>query len=145
MPCRTAAGSRAPRSGRNTARSPCPDRRSGAASRSSRLRRSSLVLPHDHGRTGARRGPAEVGADTRILHLPAAAFAVVVRVLSLAVRPHRAEIVHVVAQLPHVLNDHADAVRVPLAQVAAAGVVRAPAAQLDRAVAHVLPALALLA
>ena len=83
--------------------------------------------------------------SSHVLHLAAAALAVVVGVLALAVRPDRTGIVDVVAQLAHVLDHHVHAVRVALAQMAAAGVVRPLAAQPDGAVADVVAALALLA
>ena len=90
-------------------------------------------------------GPAQVGGDLAVLHLAAAALAVVVGVLALAVGPDGAGVVDVVAQLAHVLDHHVHAVRVALAEMAAAGVVGPPAAELDGAVADVLAALALLA
>ena len=83
--------------------------------------------------------------SSAVLDLPAAALAVVVGVLALAVGPDRTRIVDVVAQLAHVLDHHVEAVRVALAQMAAAGVVGPLAAEPDRAVAHVVAALALLA
>src|SRR5262249_48087938 len=49
----------------------------------------------------------------------------------------------VVAQLAYVFDHHVHAVRVALAQMAAAGVVGAPAPEPDGAVAHVLAAFAL--
>ena len=78
-------------------------------------------------------GPAEIGADLDIPDLAAAALAVVVGVLALAVGADRAGIVGVVAQLADVLDHHVHAVRVALAQMAAAGVVGPLAAELDRA------------
>ena len=83
--------------------------------------------------------------DLAPLYLPAAALLVVVGVLALAVRPDRTAVVDVVAQLAHVLDHHVHAVRVALAQVPAAGVVGALAAEPDGAVADVLAAFALLA
>src|SRR5207248_9340382 len=56
--------------------------------------------PHDHRRRRRRIGPAEIGADFDILDLAAAALAVVVGVLALAVRPDRAGIIDIAAQLP---------------------------------------------
>src|SRR5437867_542531 len=104
-----------------------------------------LVAPHDHGRAGARHGPAQVGAHLAALHLPAAAFLVVVGVPALAVGTHGAAVVDVVAQLAHVLDHHVHAVRVALAQMPAAGVVGPLAAEADGAVADVLATIALLA
>ena len=49
-----------------------------------------------------------------------------------------AVVVYLVPELPHVLDDHADPVRVALVQLAASGVVGAAASEPDRAVAHVL-------
>src|SRR5437868_13691102 len=95
------------------------------------------AAPHDHRRPRRWVGPAKIGADLDILDLAAAAFLVVVGVLALAVRPDRAGIVDVMAQLPGVLDDHVHAVRIALAQMAAAGVVRPLAAECDRAVADV--------
>src|SRR6185503_19853270 len=103
------------------------------------------TAPHDHGRAGARHGPAEVGGHLAFLHLPAAAFLVVVSVLALAVGTHGAAVVDIVAQLAHVLDHHIHAVRVALAQMPAAGVVGPLAAELDGAVADVVATLALLA
>src|ERR671919_533865 len=102
------------------------------------------IAPHDHGRTGTRHGPAQVGGHLAVLHLPAAAFLVVVGVLALAVGTGGAAVVDVVAQLAHVFDHHVHAVRVALAQMAAAGVVGPPAAEADGAVADIGPALALL-
>ena len=110
--------------------------------------RENELLPaaaHDHRRRGRRIGPAEIGADFDILDLAAAAFAVVVGVLALAVGADRAGIVGVVAQLAGVLDDHVHAVGVALAQMAARGVVGPLAAERDRAVRHVVAALALFA
>ena len=61
--------------------------------------------------------------------LTAAALAVVECVLAPAVGPHRAAVVRIVTQLADVLDHHVDAVRVPLAEVAAAGVVGPRAAE----------------
>src|SRR5262245_47421735 len=101
--------------------------------------------PHDHGRAGARHGPAEVGGHLARLHLPAAALLVVVGVLALAVGTNGTRVVDVVAQLAHVLDHHVHAVRVALAQMPAAGVVGPLAAEADGAVRHVMAAFALLA
>ena len=79
------------------------------------------------------------------LHLPAAALAIIVGVLAFPVRTDRAGIVHVMAQLAHVLDHHVHAVGVPLAQMPARGVVRPPAAQPHGAVGDVVAAFALLA
>src|SRR6185436_12304919 len=98
---------------------------------------------HDHGRAGARHGPAEVSGHLAFLHLPAAALLVVVGVLALAVGTHWAAVVDIVAQLAHVLDHHIHAVRVALAQVSAAGVVGALAAEANGAVRDVLAAFAL--
>src|ERR1051326_4556049 len=101
--------------------------------------------PHHHGRAGAGHGPAEVGGDFDVLRLAAAALAIVIGVAALAVGTDRAAVVHVMAQLAHVLDHHVDAVGVALAQMPAAGVVGSPPAEPDGAVAHVMPAFALLA
>src|SRR6185295_13283972 len=104
-----------------------------------------LAAPHDHGRARAGIGPAQVGRHLAVLDLAAAALAIVVGVLALAVRPDRAGIVGVVPELPHVLDHHVHAVRIALAEMAAAGVVGSPAAQPHGAVGDVVAALALLA
>src|SRR5262249_34935513 len=101
------------------------------------------IAPHDHRRPGARIGPAEVGGHLAVLHLPTAPFLVVVGVPAPAVRADGAAVVDVVAQLAYVFDHHVHAVRVALAQMAAAGVVGAPAPGPDGAVAHVLAAFAL--
>src|SRR5215813_5132843 len=103
-----------------------------------------LPALHNHGRTGAGHGPAEIRTQLGILHLAASAFAVVIGVPALAVGPDRTGIVHVAAQLAHVLDDHVHAVGVALAEVAPRGVVRTPAAELDDATRDVLTALTLL-
>src|SRR5581483_11082262 len=103
------------------------------------------IAPHHHGRAGARHGPAEVGGDLASLDLPAAALPVVVGVPAPAVRADGAAVVGVVPQLAHVLDHHAHAVRVALAQMAAAGVVGPPAAEPDGAVADIPAAVALVA
>src|SRR4029078_3488497 len=100
---------------------------------------------HDHGRASARHGPAQVGGDLAPLDLPASAFLVVVGVLALAVGADGTAVVDVLAQLAHVLDHHVHAVRIALAQMPAAGVVGALAAELDGAVADVLAALTPLA
>src|SRR5215203_5592144 len=104
-----------------------------------------LLVPHDHGRPGARIGPAPVGRHLALLHLAAAALAVVIGVPALAVWPHGTGIVGVMAKLAHVLDHHVQPVRITLAEMTAAGVVGPPAAEPDRAVADILPAVALLA
>src|SRR3546814_20573562 len=71
--------------------------------------------------------------------------AVIVCVLTSAVGTDGTVVVHVAAELADVLDHHVHAVGVTLAQMAAAGVVRPPAAEPHGAVRHVLPALALLA
>src|SRR5919106_5852664 len=91
----------------------------------------------NQGGAGPGRAPAEVGGELDILHLAAAALAIVEGVNAAAALADRAIIVDVVAQLAHVLDHHADAVGVALAQMAAAGVVRPPAAEMDDAVAAV--------
>src|SRR5262245_53090657 len=101
------------------------------------------IAPHDHRRPGARIGPAEVRGHLAVLHLPTAPFLVVVGVPAPAVRADGAAVVDVVAQLAYVFDHHVHAVRVALAQMAAAGVVGAPAPEPDGAVAHVLAAFAL--
>src|SRR5215510_2447620 len=106
---------------------------------------SRSAAPHDHGRAGARHGPAKIGGDLASLHLPAAAFIIVVGVLAFAIRPYRTAVVDVMTQLAHVLDHHVHAVRLALAQMPAAGVVRPPSAEFDGAIADVVPALALLA
>jgi len=102
-----------------------------------------LAAPHAHGRARAGIGPAEIGRQLAVLDLPAAAFAIVVGVPSLAVGPDGARIVGVMAQLAHILDHHVQAVRVAFAEMAAAGVVRPLAAQPDRAIADVVTPLAL--
>src|SRR3954469_11032545 len=92
------------------------------------------TAPHDHGRAGARHGPAEVGGHLAGLHLAAAALLVVVGMLALAVGADRTAVVDIMAQLAHVLDHHVHAVRVTLAQVPAAGVVGPLAAEADGAV-----------
>ena len=79
------------------------------------------------------------------MHLAATSFAIGVGVLPLAVGADWTAVVDVVAKLAHVLDHHVDAVGVALAQVAAAGIVGAPAAEPYRAVADVVAAFALLA
>ena len=76
----------------------------------------------------------------RVLQGPAAALAVVVAVLPLL--PVRAVVVDLAAELAHILDDHVHAVRVGLAEMSAAGVVGARAAEEDRPVGDVVPALA---
>src|SRR3990167_9730655 len=104
-----------------------------------------LLVPHAHGRAGARIGPAHVGRHLALLHLAAAALAVVVGVPALAVGPHGTGIVGIVAELAHILDHHVEAVPITLAEMTAAGVVGPPAADADRAVADIGAAVALLA
>src|SRR5262245_28746329 len=104
-----------------------------------------LLVAHDHGRPGSRIGPAQIGRQLALLDLPAAAFAIVVGVAALAVGPDRTGIVDVVAQLAHVLDHHVLAVGLALAEMAAARIVGPTAAEANRAVADIGPAIALLA
>src|SRR5262249_5138592 len=87
----------------------------------------------------------EIGGHLDVAHLAAAAFAVVIAVDALAVGPTRAIVVGVVAELAHILDHHVEAVRVALAEMAAAGVVGSPPAEADGAVADIVPAFAGLA
>src|SRR5258705_13458280 len=103
------------------------------------------IAPHHHGRTGTRHRPAEIGGDLAALRLATSALTVIIAVPALAVGSDRARVIGITAQLAHVLDHHVHAVRVALAQVAAAGVVRALAAKADGAVADVLTTFALLA
>src|SRR5947207_15317154 len=93
------------------------------------------------GAAEGRHGPAQVHGDLGVLHLTATARRVVVRVHALG--GLRAVVVHGPAELAHVLDHHGHAVGVTLAEMAARGVVGAPAAELDDAARHVLAALAL--
>src|SRR5262244_1769418 len=102
-----------------------------------------LLVVHDEGGAGWRHRPAEIHGDLRVLHLAALARRVVVAVLALG--RAGAVIVDQAAELAHVLDDHAHAVRVALAEVAAGGVVRSLTAQLDDPARHVGAAFALLA
>ena len=52
---------------------------------------------HDHGRTGAWRGPTQIGAYFYILDLSAAAFAIIIGVLAFTVRANRTAVVGLVA------------------------------------------------
>src|SRR5262245_15274958 len=82
--------------------------------------------------------PAHVHRDLGLADLPAAARAVLVRVDALG-RP-RAVVVDGAPELSHVLDHHAHAVGVALAEVSAARVVGPPPAELDRAAGDVVPA-----
>src|ERR1700722_6477546 len=97
------------------------------------------TLAHDHRRRGGRVGPAEIGADLHVFDLAAAAFLVVEIVLSLAVWPHRAGIVDIVAQLAGILDHHVHAVGVALAEMTARSVIGPLAAEGDRAVRYIMP------
>src|SRR3990167_1842224 len=97
----------------------------------------------NHRRAGFGARPAEVHGDLRVLDLPALARRVVVGVLPLG--PARAVVVGRPPQLADILDHQVHPVRVPLAELAAGGVVRAPAAELDDAAGDVGAALALLA
>src|SRR5712691_10197745 len=103
--------------------------------------RASVV--HDESGAGGWHGPAEVHGDPTVLDLAAPTRRVIVAVLSLG--RAGAVVVHAPAELAHVLDDHAHAVRIALAEVAARSVVGPPAAQLDDPARHVRSALALLA
>src|SRR5262249_57917198 len=81
--------------------------------------------------------------DPRVVGPAALARGVVVAVLALG--PAGAGVVGLAAELAHVLDDHRHAVGVALAQMAARGVVRPLAAELDDAARDVPSALALLA
>src|SRR6185503_15512797 len=96
----------------------------------------------DQGRAGRRHRPSEVHGDSGILDLPAAPRRVVVGVLALG--GAGAVVVHRAAELAHVLDHHAHAVGVALAEMAAGGVVGALAPQLDDAAGDIGTALALL-
>ncbi len=104
-----------------------------------------MIYCHDQRRAGRRDRPAEVGGQLHIAHLAAAAFGVVVGMPPLAVRPDRAGVVDLAAQLAGVLDHHVHAVGIALAEVAAGGVVRPRAAELDDARGDVVAALARLA
>src|SRR5262245_54384809 len=108
-------------------------------------RRYALPALHNHGRSGAGHRPAQIGTQLGALHLAASTFAVIIGVLALAVRSHRAGIVHVAAQLANVLDDHIHAVGVALAEMATRSIIRTTAAELDDAAGDVLSALSLLA
>src|SRR6266851_6581319 len=103
----------------------------------------SRLVVHDEGGAGRRHRPAEIHGDPAVLDLAALARRVVVAVLALG--PARAVVVGEPTELAHVLDDHAHAVGVALAEVAARCVVGPPAAELDGPARHVLAALALLA
>src|SRR5207247_6521294 len=91
--------------------------------------REGKLAVHDERGARGRHGPAEVHGDRRVLHLPALARRIVVAVLALG--PAGAVVVHEAAELSHVLDHHAHAVGVALAQMAARGVVRPLASELD--------------
>src|SRR5205807_1282650 len=80
-----------------------------------------------------------------IPHLAAAAFAVIVCMLPLAVGANWARIIGIVAQLAGILDHHVHTVSVALAEMAAAGVVGPPAAELNGAARDIFAALAFLA
>src|SRR3546814_2367980 len=85
--------------------------------------------------------PAEIRRYVHVPDLTAAAVgAVIVCVLPSAVGTDGTVVVHVAAELADVLDHHVHAVGVTLAQMAAAGVVRPPAAEPHCAVRRVLPA-----
>src|SRR5258705_4751633 len=105
--------------------------------------RSPRSVVEDQGRAGGRHRPAEIHGNAGVPTLPALARRVVVGVL--AVRRSRAGVVHGAPQLAHVLDDHAHAVGVALAEMPARGIVGPLPAQLDDAAGDVGPALALLA
>src|SRR5438477_3021923 len=88
-------------------------------------------VPHDQRRSGRRHGPAEVHGDAGVLHLAALARGVVVAVAALG--GSRAVVVDLAAELPDVLDHHRHAVGVPLAEMAARGVVGTATAELDDA------------
>src|SRR5207245_107831 len=108
-----------------------------------RLGHEGSLSPKDEGAARRRHRPAEVHRDLGVLDLTAPAGGVVVGVDSLC--GARAVVVDRPAELADVLDHHGHAVRVALAQVAARGVVGAPAAELDDPARDVLTALALLA
>src|ERR1700722_4892588 len=108
-------------------------------------RPSPLTAPHDHGRSGHRIGPTQIGSHLDVAHLAAAALAIVESVLPLAVRPDGTRIIRVVAQLAHVLDHHVHTVRISPAQMAARGVLRPFSSQSGDARRDVLAALTLLA
>src|SRR6266508_5844783 len=83
----------------------------------------------DQGGAGRRHGPAEIHRDPGVLHLPALTGRVVVAVLALG--SSRAVVVGLAAELADVLDRHGHAMGVPLAEMAARGVVGTPATQLD--------------
>src|SRR2546428_8249460 len=101
------------------------------------------LSPEDEGAARRRHRPAEVHRDLGVPDLTAPAGGVVVGVDALG--GARAVVVDRPAELADVLDHHGHAVRVALAQVAARGVVGAPAAELDDPARDVLTALALLA
>src|SRR5262249_44272921 len=84
------------------------------------ITRSRSVV-EDQGRAGRRHRPSEVHGDAGILDLPAAPGRVVVGVLALG--GARAVVVDGAPELAHVLDHHAHAVGVALAEMAARGVV----------------------
>src|ERR1700733_9751404 len=84
---------------------------------------------HHHGRPGHWVGPAEIGGDLDVSHLAAAAFTIVVAVLALAVRSHRARVIDVMPKLSDIFDDHIHAVRIAFAQMPSGGVVGALSAE----------------
>src|SRR5215469_12651866 len=79
------------------------------------------LVVHDEGGAGRRHRPAEIHGDLCVLDLSALSRGVVVAVLALS--RAWAVVVHPAAELAHVLDDHAHAVGVALAEMAARGVV----------------------
>src|ERR1700719_1166057 len=108
-------------------------------------RPSPSTAPHDHGRSGHRIGPAQIGGHLDVAHLATAALPIVKGMLPFAVRPDGTRIVRVVAQLAHVFDHHVHAVGVALAQMAARGVLRPFSPQPGDAGRDVFATLALLA
>src|SRR5262249_11702647 len=74
-----------------------------------------------------------------------ATLAVVIGVLAPAIAADRAAVIDVMTQLADVLDHHVHAVRIALAQMPAAGIVRPLPAEANGAVADVLAAVALAA
>src|SRR5262245_42637008 len=104
-----------------------------------------LSALQNHGRTGAGHRPAQIRTQLSILHLAASTLAVVIGVLALAVGPERTGVVHVTAQLAHVLDDHVHTVGVALTEMATRSIVRTTTTELDDATRDVLAALTFLA
>src|SRR5215470_10479462 len=96
-------------------------------------RRHALPALHHHGRPSAGHRPAQIRTQLRILYLAASTFPVVIGVLAFAVGADRTGIVHVAAQLAHVLDDHIHTVGVALAEMATRGIVWPFSAKLDDA------------